>query len=66
MGIDRCIGSVASAARPCEIKTLLWRRNGLGREEPNDTDTVKYFGLTPKINQKPFKNFKHLIESYLY
>lgn len=46
--------------------TLLWRRNGLGREEPNDRDIVKYFGLTPKINQKPLKNFKHLIESYLY
>lgn len=46
--------------------TFLWRRNGLGREEPNDRDIVKYFGLTPKIKQKLLKNFKHLIESYLY
>lgn len=40
----------------------LWTRS---REEPDDADPVKDFGLNPKINQKPLKKFKHLIESDL-
>lgn len=41
--------------------TFLWR-SGLGKEEPDDA-FLKEFGLNPKINQKPLKNFRHLIES---
>lgn len=43
----------------------LGTRSRLGREEPGDADPVKDFGLNPKINRKPLKNFKHLIESDL-
>lgn len=39
--------------------TLLRRRNELGKEEPDDADLVKDFGLTSKINEKPLKNFQH-------
>ena len=46
--------------------TLLWKRNRLRREEPNDADLVKDFGLNAKINQKPLKNFKNLMELDLY
>lgn len=41
--------------------TALWRSE-LGKEEPDDAD-LEEFGLNPKIDQKPLKNFKHLIES---
>lgn len=41
--------------------TLLWRRE-LNKEEPDEAD-LKEFGLNPKINQKPLKNFRHLVES---